>query len=149
MGGRKIMRRFLISLILMLTAAVAGAGEVKFSLKLDTFDWSPKMDAQTKARLAQWNDPMGRLLHAFNQQQAWIMRGTMPGGERVSGVAVRIKAQNGLPLNLVASTIQGGIEVARTDLVNLGRRRGDDDELDMMTLEEHLSRELGKKLAPK
>ncbi|MCG6949482.1 MAG: hypothetical protein LJE93_11265 [Acidobacteria bacterium] len=149
MGGKTIMRRFLISLMLMLTAASAGAGEVKFSLKLDTFDWSPKMDAQTKARLAQWNDPMGRLLHAFNQQQAWIMRGTMPGGERVSGVAVRIKAQNGLPLNLVASTIQGGIEVARTDLVNLGRRRGDDDELDLMTLEEHLSRELGKKLVPK
>ena len=54
-----------------------------------------------------------------------------------------------LPLNLLAATMQGGADVDRQDLVRLGRRRADDDKLDLMTLEELLSEELGKKLAPK
>ena len=67
----------------------------------------------------------------------------------MNSVAVRIKAQNGLPLNLLAATMQGGTDVDRQDLVRLGRRRADDDKLDLMTLEELLSEELGKKLTPK
>jgi len=63
----------------MLIAVVGNAGEVEFSLDLDAFKWTPNQDARTKARLAQWNDPMGRMMYHFNQQQAWIMRGTMPG----------------------------------------------------------------------
>ena len=92
---------------------------------------------------------MWRMAYHLNQQNAWIMRGTVPGGERMNSVAVRIKAQNGLPLNLLASTIQGGIDVDQQDLVRLGRRRANDDELDLLTLEELLSEELGKKLVPK
>ena len=146
---RLIMRRILTILLLMLAAAAANAGDTEFSLKLENFKWTPKQDARTKARQAEWNDPMGRLMYNFNQQQAWIARGTMPGGERVSGVAVRVKAQNGLPLELLAATLQGGTDVDRQDLARLGRRRGNDDELDLMTLEELLSEELGRRLAPK
>ena len=143
------MRRVLTILIAMLEAPVANAGDVKFSLKLDSFEWAPKQDVRTKARLAEWNDPMGRMMHNFNQQQAWIMRGTMPGGERVSGVAVRVKAQNGLPLHLLAATMLGGIDVDHQDMARLGRRRAKDDELDLMSLEDQLAEQLGRRLAPK
>ena len=143
------MRRILTFLIAMLAAVAANAGDVEFSLKLDTFEWAPNQDVRTRARLAEWNDPMGRMMYHFNQQQAWIMRGTMPGGERVSGVAIRVKAQNGLPLHLLASTMQGGIDIAQQNLVRVGRRRADDDELDLMSLEEQLTEQLGRRLAPK
>jgi hypothetical protein len=45
--------------------------------------------------------------------------------------------------------MQGGLDVDQRDLVRLGRRKGNDDQLDLMTLEDHLSEELGKTLAPK
>ena len=143
------MLRIVAILIALSVATAAGAGDVDFSLNLDTFDWSPGQDVHTKARLAHWNDPMWRMGYHLNQQNAWIMRGTVPGGERMNSIAVRVTAQNGRPLNLLASTMQGGLDVDQRDLVRLGRRRGNDDELDLMTLEELLSEELGKKLAPK
>ena len=143
------MLRIVAILIALSVATAAGAGDLDFSLNLDTFDWSAGQDIQTTARRAHWNDPMWRMGYHLNQQNAWIMRGTVPGGERMNSIAVRVKAQNGLPLNLLASTMQGGLDVDQRDLVRLGRRRGNDDELDMMTLEELLSEELGKKLTPK
>jgi hypothetical protein len=91
---------------------------------------------------------MGRMMYHFNQQQAWIMRGNMPGGERDSGVAVRVKAQNGIPLHLIASTIQGGLDVAQQDLVRFGPGRASDEELEAMTLEEQLTELLGRRLVP-
>jgi hypothetical protein len=142
------MRRVLLILIVLLPAMAATAGDVEFSLNLDAFRWTPNQDARTKARLAEWNDPMGRLEYHFNQQQAWIMRGNMPGSERDSGVAVRIKAQNGLPLHLIASTIQSGLDIAQQDLVRFGPRQISDEELDAMTLEERMSELLGRRLVP-
>jgi hypothetical protein len=97
-----LIRRAFLILFALLQVVAAGAGEIEFSLDLDAFRWTPNQDARAKARLAEWNDPMGRMMYHFNQQQAWIMRGNMPGGERDSGVAVRVKAQNGLPLHLIA-----------------------------------------------
>ena len=135
-------------LIAMLIAVVADAGDVEFSLDLDGFKWTPNQDARTKARLAQWNDPMGRMMYHFNQQQAWIMRGTMPGAERNTGVAVRMKAQNGLPLQLVASTIQGSLDLAQQDLVRFGPREISDEELAAMSLEEQMAELLSRRLVP-
>ena len=142
------MRRVLFILIVMLAAAAAGSGDVEFSLNLDAFKWTPHQDARTKARLAEWNDPMGRMMYQFNQQQSWIMRGTLPGGERVSGVAVRVKAQNGLPLSLIASTIQGGLDIAQQGLVRFGPRKISDEELAAMSLEEQMTELLGRRLVP-
>jgi len=136
-------------LIAMLTAVIGNAGEVEFSLDLDGFKWTPNQDARTKARLAEWNDPMGRMMYQFNQQQAWIMRGTMPGAERNTGVAVRMKAQNGLPLQLVASTIQGSLDLAQQNLVRFGPRKISDEELAAMSLEEQLTELLSRRLVPR
>jgi hypothetical protein len=135
-------------IFVLLPALAVGAGEIEFSLDLDAFRWTPNQDARTKARLAEWNDPMGRLMYHFNQQQAWMMRGNMPGGERDSGLAVRVKAQNGLPLHLVASTIQGGLDIAQQDLVRFGSRSPSEEELEAMTLEEQLTELLGRRLVP-
>jgi len=142
------MRRVLFILIVMLAAAAAGSGDVEFSLNLDAFKWTPHQDARTKARLAEWNDPMGRMMYQFNQQQAWIMRGTMPGAERNTGVAVRMKAQNGLPLHLVASTIQGSLDLAQQNLVRFGPRQVSDEELAAMSLEEQMAELLSRRLVP-
>ncbi len=135
-------------LIAILIATVGNAGEVDFSLDLDGSKWTPNQDVRTKARLANWNDPMGRMMYHFNQQQAWIMRGTMPGAERNTGVAVRIKAQNGLPLQLLAATIQGSLDVAQQDLVRFGPRKVSDEELAAMSLEEQLTEMLSRRLVP-
>jgi hypothetical protein len=147
-ADRSAMRVFLSLVVATLVATVASAGDTGFSLRLENFDWSSDQDARTKARLAQWNDPMGRMIYHFNQQQAWIMRGTMPGGERMSSVAVRVKVQQGLPLELIAATIQAGTDVDRQSLARLGKRRKNHYDLDLMTLEEILTEELGRKLAP-
>ena len=139
---------YLVVAAVMLTAAPTDASERKFSLNLDSFSWTLNSDVHTKQRLAEWNDPMGRMMYHFNQQQAWILRGATPGSERATGVAVRVKAQGGLPLNLLASTMLADIDVDRQQLARLGRRRANDDQLDSMSLEELLSEELGRRLKP-
>ena len=141
-------RRALIILFAILIPAVVDAGEVKFSLDLDGYKWTPNQDVRTRARLAEWNDPMGRMMYHFNQQQAWIMRGTMPGAERNTGVAVRMKAQNGIPLQLVASTIQGSLDLAQQNLVRFGPRQVSDEELAAMSLEEQMTELLSRRLVP-
>lgn len=132
----------------MLFAVVGNAGEVKFSLDLDGYKWSPNQDVRTRARLAEWNDPMGRMMYHFNQQQAWIMRGGMPGAERNTGVAVRMKAQNGLPLQLVAASIQGSLDLAQENLFQFGPRTISDEELAAMSLEEQMTELLSRRLVP-
>jgi hypothetical protein len=140
-------QRALVFLIAMLIAVVGHAGEVNFSLDLDGYKWTPNQDVRTRARLAEWNDPMGRMMYHFNQQQAWIMRGTMPGAERNTGVAVRMKAQNGIPLQLVATTIQGSLDLAQQNLVRFGPRTISDEELAAMSLEEQMTELLSRRLA--
>jgi len=137
-----------VVLIAILIAVVGNAGEVKFSLDLDGSTWTPNQDVRTRARLAEWNDPMGRMMYHFNQQQAWIMRGGMPGAERNTGVAVRMKAQNGIPLELVASTIQGSLDLAQQNLVRFGPRQVSDEELASMSLEEQMTELLSRRLVP-
>jgi len=137
-----------MTLIAILIAVVGTAGEVEFSLDLNNFKWTPHQDARTKARLAQWNDPMGRMMYHFNQQQAWIMRGTMPGSERDNGVAVRVKAQNGLPLQLLAATMQGSLDIPQQDLIRFGPRKVSDEELAAMSLEEQMTELLSRRLVP-
>jgi hypothetical protein len=143
------MRRLLIMMIAALAATAAGAGDVTFSLNINNIPTTPRLDPKTEARLALWNDPMNRLLYHFNQQQAWIMRGTMPGGDRVSGAAVMVKAQNGLPLELLAATMQAGLTTAQQ---NLGQVRWpwiDDEALASMPLDQRISLELGRRLVPR
>jgi hypothetical protein len=144
------MRGFLIFCSGVLAAAgVAGAGDVSFSLDINNIPTTPRADPATEARLAQWNDPMGRLLYHFNQQQAWVMRGTMPGGDRAGGVAIMVKAQPGLSLQLLATTMQAGLVAAQQDLSHLRWPWIDDETLDGLPLEERLSIELGRRLVPK
>jgi hypothetical protein len=142
------MRRFCLISIFLLTAIAAGAGETKFSLNLDAFKWSANQDARTRARRAVWNHPMGRLQYQFEQQQAWFMRGNMPGSERATGLAVRVKFQNALPLNLVASSVRAGLDIASQDFGRIGPHQATDEELKAMSLEEQLTELLGRRLVP-
>jgi hypothetical protein len=147
------MRHILIIIVLLISPALCTAADVDFSLKIDEISLDPRPeppqarpDPETEARLAQWNSPMGRLMHNFNQQQAWIMRGTMPGGERVTGAAVRVKAQNGLPLQLIAISTRAAIDISERE-IDVVRWPWDDDKgPPVMTLDEQLSVLLGRRL---
>ena len=143
--------RFLLITLLLALAGPggAGAGDVSFSLSIDDIPMSPRPDPQTEARLAQWNDPMGRLMYHFNQQQSWVMRGTMPGGDRATGAAVMVKAQHGLPLKLLATTVQTGLISGQQDLARVRWPWIDDATLAALPLDQQLSIELGRRLAPR
>ncbi len=142
------MRRVLMVLMIGCSAA-AGAGDVSISLNINNIPTTGRFDPKTEARLAQWNDPMGRLLYHFNQQQAWLMRGTMPGGERAGGLAVAVKAQDGLPLKLLAMSMQSGLIAAQQDLAEVRWPWIDEDALAALPLDQQLSIELGRRLVPK
>lgn len=141
------MRHVLIILMIGCSAA-AGAGDVSFSLNINNIPTTGRLDPLTEARLAHWNDPMGRLLYHFNQQQAWVMRGTMPGGERSNGLAVAVKAQDGLPLKLLAMSMQSGLIAAQQDLAQVRWPWIDDDAVAALPLDQQLSIELGRRLVP-
>ncbi|MDX2437779.1 MAG: hypothetical protein QNL88_12095 [Acidobacteriota bacterium] len=143
------MRKVLIiGAVVIAAAGAADAGDVSFSLDINNIPTTIRGDPATEARLAQWNDPMGRLLYHFNQQQAWIMRGTMPGGERASGAAIMVKAQHGLPLRLLATTMQSGLIAAQQDLAQVRWPWIDDEALAAIPLDEQLAIELGRRLVP-
>lgn len=129
-------------------AGIAGAGDVSFSLNINNLPTTGRLDPATESRLAQWNDPMGRLLYHFNQQQAWVMRGTMPGGERASGLAVAVKAQSGLPLQLLATQMSSGSIASQQELAQVRWPWIDDEALAGLPLDEQLSIELGRRLVP-
>ncbi len=141
------MRHVLIILMIGCSTA-AGAGDVSFSLNFNNIPTTGRLDPLTEARLAHWNDPMNRLLYHFNQQQAWIMRGTMPGGERSSGLAVAVKAQDGLPLKLLAMSMQSGLIAAQQDVAQVRWPWIDDETLAALPLEQQLSIDLGRRLVP-
>ena len=148
------MRQILIIIVLLISPALCSAADVDFSLKINEISLDPRpepprarTDPKTEARLAQWNSPMGRLMHNFNQQQAWIMRGTMPGGERVTGAAVRVKAQNGLPLQLVAVSSKAAIDFSEQKIEVVRWPWKNDKGPPVMTLDEQLSVLLGRRLA--
>lgn len=144
------MPRFLIVWALVVaTAGVGAAGDVSFSLNINSIPTAARPDPATEARLALWNDPMNRLLYHFNQQQAWVMRGTLPGGERASGLAVAVKAQGGLPLQLLATQMRAGSIASHQSLTHVRWPWIDDETLAGLPLDERLSIELGRRLVPK
>lgn len=144
------MRSVALALTIVVAGAVgAAAGEVSFSLALDNIPMTPRPDPDTEARLALWNDPMGRLLYHFNQQQSWLMRGTMPGGDRASGIAVRVRAQGGLPLQVLTSVVLPGSDLATHNLEATRWPWIDDDDVSSMPLVEQISIELGRRLVPR
>lgn len=141
------MRQTLVTLCLTAVPLLAGAGDAKFSLNINNIPLTSRPDPRTEARLAQWNDPMGRLMYQFNQQQSWIMRGTMPGSDRATGAVVRLKAQNGLPLGLVSTSVQSGLDVAGRKEIAVRWPWSDDPE--PPPLEEQLAILLGNRLTPR
>ncbi len=140
--------RHVLIIVMIGWSAAAGAGDVSFSLNINNIPTTGRLDPQTEARLALWNDPMGRLLYHFNQQQAWLMRGTMPGGERAGGLAVAVKAQDGLPLKLLAMSMHSGLIAAQHDLAEVRWPWIDNDALAALPLDQQLSIELGRRLVP-
>lgn len=143
------MRRILIFLMVALIALAAGAADIDFKIGIGDISLNPVPDARTEARLAQWNDPMGRLLFHFNQQQSWQMRGTMPGTDRASGAAVKLKLQSGVPVQVLAADVQAGIDL-HSEPIEVVRWPWEDDESpDVMSLEQQLSVLLGQRLQAK
>ena len=140
------MRRILTIIAFLIAPNFSGAADVDFSLNIDQISLTPRPTPKKEAQLAVWNSPMGRLMHNFNQQQAWVMRGTMPGGERVNGLAVSVKAQNGLPLDVLTSTMQANTSVSESRVAVVRWPWSEDEKDPVMSLDEQLSVLLGQRL---
>jgi len=69
------------------------------------------MSEQTRARLAEWDSPMGRLRYVLGEQRAGLGREGLPGAAGLSAVAIRVKMQGGIPLHLMTAAIASGIEL--------------------------------------
>jgi hypothetical protein len=102
------MTRRILTVALVMVAVAAGATEQKFSLGLDHLDLSA-VDPRTQARLAEWNDPMGRVAAHVRDEQATILRGGQPGGS--GGIAFRVKLQSGFKPRLIVAWTDSGTEV--------------------------------------
>lgn len=143
------MRQILIILgIVTIACTTVSAGDVDFSLKVGEFPVTSRPDPRKEARLALWNDPMHRLMYHFNQQQSWVMRGTMPGSERVGGAVISVKAQPGVPLTVLTSSMQFNFGLGNKDLREIRWPWIDDEKLSGMSFEQQLSVLLGRQLVP-
>jgi len=141
------LERTFFLLVLLAAPLFAGAGDVEFSLNVNNMAMGPKPDLRTEARLAHWNSPMGRLMAAFQQQQAWAIRGTQPGLERVSGAVVGVKLQQGQPLEILSSSMEAGLRISEERLAVVRWPWDDSRKQPALPLDEQLSLLLGQRLA--
>lgn len=141
------MRHTLIILALLSAPVFSGAGDAGFSLGLDEISLAPRPDPRTEARLAEWNSPMGRLMAAFQQQQAWVMRGAQPGMDRVTGAVFRFKLQQGVPVELLAATTEASFDIA-TQRVRVDWPWKPSEGEPQRSLEEEIAILLGQRLVP-
>lgn len=100
------MRRAMI-LAIVLTVAATAMGQQGFSLRLRDLRPAPR-NPRTRARLAEWNSPMGRVMYDLSQQRASVGREGLPGYPM--GVVIRLKAQRGVPLRLITAAIENGVQ---------------------------------------
>ncbi len=70
----------------------------------------------------------------------------MPGGERVQGLAVKVKVQNGLPIHLLAATMQASTAISESRIAVIRWPWSKDVEEPVMALDEQLSVLLGRRL---
>lgn len=136
------MRAWMLSVLLVATAATAGGAERRFELGLDQLDLSG-LDARTQARLAQWNDPMGRAARHLQQEQANLLGGGQPGGSQ--GIAFRAKLQSGYRPRLIVATVESGVEAYERSIGVIRWPWSSSDEV-TLPIEEQLSLLLGHRL---
>jgi len=136
------MRAQILTAVLIAATATAGAAEQRFSLGLRELDLS-QLDARTRARLAQWNDPAGRAAAHLQQEQANLLGGGQPGGS--GGIAFRVKLQSGFQPRLIVATVEAGVEAYERSMgvIRWPWRESDEDAL---PIEEQLSLLLGHRL---
>lgn len=136
------MRARILAVVLLAAAATAGAAEQQFSLGLDQLDLSA-LDARTRARLAQWNDPAGRAARHLQQEQANVMGGGQPGGSQ--GIAFRVKLQAGFRPRLIVATAEAGVEAYERSMGVIRWPWSESDE-EALPIEEQLALLLGHRL---
>jgi hypothetical protein len=136
------MKSRVLTFVLIAAAVTAGAAEPRFSLGLSELDLS-QLDARTQARLARWNDPMGRAAAHMQQEQANLLGGGQPGGSQA--IAFRAKLQSGFRPQLIVATGEAGVEAYERSLgvIRWPWRPSDEQAL---PIEEQLSLLLGRRL---
>lgn len=130
-----------IAVAALLTSSPARAQE-RFTLGLERLDLSD-LDPRTQARLAQWNDPMGRVEAHVRQQQADILRGGQPGGS--GAIAFRAKLQRGFKPRLMVAWVDAGTDVYERSM-GVIRWPWSDRADEVPSVEEQLALLLGRRL---
>ena len=136
------MKAWVLSVLLVATAATAGAAEQRFALGLDQLDLS-QLDARTQARLARWNDPTGRAARHLQQEQANLLGGGQPGGSQA--IAFRAKLQSGFRPRLIVATGEAGVEAYERSMGVIRWPWSESDE-EVLPIEEQLALLLGHRL---
>jgi len=147
--------RWFTRLVLALGLACAGAAfagsdqERPFTLDLDRISFPPS-DQRTEARLAQWNDPMGRVAAHMASEQARIIGGGQPGMEQPRSLVFSVRLQKGLAAALMVSSSASGVEFYERRMTVIRWPWQDEDEAPpAMPLDEQLTVMLGRRLESK
>jgi hypothetical protein len=139
---------------LFLCVALIAAGPVtagtdggrSFSLGLDQVSFRPA-DPRTEARLAQWNDPMGRVAAHMASEQARLIGGGLPGMGRPRSLVFSLRLQKGLAAALMVSSSASGVEMYQRRLSVIRWPWVDNEKAPpAMPLDEQLSILLGDRL---
>lgn len=136
------MRRAMI-LVIVLAAAATVMGQQGFSLRLGDLTMTPR-NPRTRARLAEWNSPMGRLMYDLAQQRAGLGREGLVGYPM--GVAIRLKAQRGLPVQVITAAVERGVQLDERAVPVVHWPWEEQTEQPAMSLDQQISLLLGRRL---
>jgi hypothetical protein len=136
------MRRAMILAIVLATATTA-MGQQGFSLRLGDLTAAPS-NPRTRARLAEWNSPMGRLVYDLAQQQASLGREGLPGYPMA--IAIRLRAQRGLPVQVVTAAIENGVQIDERAVPVVHWPWEEKGEQPALSLDQQISLLLGRRL---
>ncbi len=142
-SSRGASRVLVLAVLSLVPAAHAGAGG-RFSLSIEAALSRPRTPAE-EARLAAWNSPMGRVARAVAQEQMVLGSSGLVGHS--VGVALRVGFRPQLRPELISAAVEGGLATSEQRLGRIHWPWEKETETGPpMTLEEQLSRLLGRRL---
>ena len=133
-------------LLAIVMAALSVHAEVNVGVRVS--GTSPSATSlQHEARLADWNSPLGRMSLFMAEQHANLLRGNQPGA--AGAVAFMIKAQPGQPLQLIAASLENGVQISAAEVTRIPWPAEEAQPTEPLPFDEQLALLLGRRLQPK
>ncbi len=139
-GGSRALVLAATALAVAMNAQAGG----RFSLSIEAALSQPRTPAE-ETRLATWNSPMGRVAYAVAREQAGLGTSGLVGHS--TGVALRVGFRPHLRPELISAAVEQGLGTSERTLGRIHwpwEETGEEPQT--MTLEEELSRLLGRRI---